>query len=134
MVDKNRNEKKEIEILRRRVKELEKKEALHELTEARLKKASEMATLAEISADMGSWRWDLKANKIEWSDFSESIPCFLMITGIPLSYSIADGLAMGFISYPVIKLLSGRGKQVTLLMYILAVLLIAYFIFVRSKI
>ena len=72
--------------------------------------------------------------KIEWSDFSESIPCFLMIIGIPLTYSIADGLTMGFISYPLIKLLSGKGKEVNLLMYGLAVLLIAYFIFVRSSI
>ena len=72
--------------------------------------------------------------KIELSDYSESIPCFLMITGIPLTYSIADGLTMGFISYPLIKLLSGKGREVNLLMYGLAVLLIAYFIFVRSKI
>lgn len=73
-------------------------------------------------------------NKIEWSDYSESIPCFLMIVGIPMTYSIADGLTMGFISYPLIKLLSGKGKEVSLLMYGLAILLIAYFIFVRSNI
>lgn len=72
--------------------------------------------------------------KIEWPDFSESIPCFLMIIGIPLTYSIADGLTMGFISYPLIKLLSGKWKEVNLLMYGLAVLLIAYFIFIRSGI
>jgi AGZA family xanthine/uracil permease-like MFS transporter len=72
--------------------------------------------------------------KIELSDYSESIPCFLMITGIPLTYSIADGLTMGFISYPIIKLFSGKGREVSLLMYGLAIILIAYFIFVRSKI
>jgi len=72
--------------------------------------------------------------KIDWSDFSESIPCFLMITGIPLTYSIADGLTMGLVSYPVIKLFSGKGKEVNLFMYGLAILLIFYFILVRSKI
>lgn len=72
--------------------------------------------------------------KIKWDDFSESIPCFLMITGIPLTYSIADGLTMGFVSYPFIKLLSGKGKEVSWIVYLLAILLIAYFIFVRSKV
>ena len=72
--------------------------------------------------------------KIQWDDFSESIPSFLIITGIPLTYSIADGLTMGFVSYPFIKLLSGRGKDVSWFMYILAILLILYFAFVRSGI
>jgi len=72
--------------------------------------------------------------KIQWDDYSESIPCFLMITGIPLTYSIADGLTMGFVSYPFIKLLSGKRKDVSWFMYLLAILLILYFIFVRSKV
>ena len=72
--------------------------------------------------------------KIRWNDFSESIPAFLIITGIPLTYSIADGLTMGFVSYPFIKLLSGKGKDVSWFMYILAVLLILYFVFIRTGI
>jgi adenine/guanine/hypoxanthine permease len=72
--------------------------------------------------------------KIHWDDLSESIPCFLMITGIPLTYSISDGLTMGFVSYPFIKLLSGRGRDVSWLIYILAIMLILYFIFIRSKV
>ena len=71
---------------------------------------------------------------IHWSDFSESIPCFLIITGIPLTYSIADGLTMGFVSYPFIKLLSCKRKDVSWFMYILAILLVLYFIFIRSRI
>jgi len=50
-----------------------------------------------------------------------------------LSYSIADGLALGFISYPIIKALSGRGCEIGWLTYLLAVVLLLYFIFVRSK-
>ena len=57
---------------------------------------------------------------------------FLTLIGIPLSYSIADGLALGFISYPIIKLFSGRGRDVGWLTYVLAVVLVAYFVFVRS--
>ncbi len=72
--------------------------------------------------------------KIQWDDFSESIPCFLMITGIPLTYSIADGLTMGYVTYPFIKLLSGKGRDVSWFMYLLAFLLVLYFVFIRSKI
>jgi AGZA family xanthine/uracil permease-like MFS transporter len=72
--------------------------------------------------------------KIQWNDISESIPGFLIITGIPLTYSIADGLTMGFVTYPFIKLLSGKGKDVTWFNYLIAILLIFYFIFIRSKI
>ena len=72
--------------------------------------------------------------KIAWSDPSESVPAFLLLAGIPLSYSIADGLALGFISYPLVKLLGGRGREVGWLSYVMAACLLAYFVFVRAKI
>jgi AGZA family xanthine/uracil permease-like MFS transporter len=71
--------------------------------------------------------------KIEWKDPSESVPAFLTLIGIPLSYSIADGLALGFISYPVIKILSGRGREAGWLSRGLAALLVLYFIFIRGR-
>lgn len=71
--------------------------------------------------------------KIDWADYSEAIPAFLTLLGIPLSYSIADGLALGFISYPVVKFLAGRGRDVRWLMYALAVILALYFVFVRAR-
>ena len=71
--------------------------------------------------------------KIDWKDYSESIPAFLTLIGIPLSYSIADGLALGFISYPIIKLFSGKGRGVGWLTYVLALILIAYFVLIRSR-
>lgn len=73
------------------------------------------------------------AVRIQWQDYSESIPAFLMMAGIPFCYSIADGLALGFISYPLIKFFSGRRREVRWPMYVMAVLLLAYFIFVRAK-
>lgn len=74
------------------------------------------------------------ASKIIWNDYSEAIPAFLIMIGIPLSYSISDGLALGFISYPIIKLFSGRRKDVSWLSYMLAGVLILYFVFLRAKI
>ena len=71
--------------------------------------------------------------RVDWNDYSESIPAFLIFIGIPLSYSIADGLALGFISHPVVKLLSGRRREVSSLTYLLTALLVAYFLFVRSR-
>lgn len=70
--------------------------------------------------------------KIDWEDFSEAIPAFIVMIGIPLTYSIGDGLALGFISYPIIKFLSGKGREVRWLMYVLAAVLFFYFVFVRA--
>jgi AGZA family xanthine/uracil permease-like MFS transporter len=71
--------------------------------------------------------------KIDWQDYTESVPAFLTMIGIPLSYSIADGLALGFITYPIIKFFSGRGREVGWPTYLLAVILVFYFVFVRSR-
>jgi AGZA family xanthine/uracil permease-like MFS transporter len=73
------------------------------------------------------------AAKIEWDDPAECIPAFLTLIGIPLSFSIADGLALGFMADPMIKLCSGRGRKVSWLTYLLAAILLAYFVFVRSR-
>ena len=73
------------------------------------------------------------AAKIDWQQPAECFPAFLTMIGIPLSYSIADGLALGFMADPVIKLCSGRGHKVGWLPCLLAALLLAYFIFVRGR-
>lgn len=74
------------------------------------------------------------AARIDFDDFSESVPAFLTLIGIPLTYSIADGLALGFISYPIVKLLGGKGRSIGWLMYLLAAILILYMILVRRVI
>jgi adenine/guanine/hypoxanthine permease len=68
--------------------------------------------------------------RIEWENFAESFPSFLIVIGIPLTFSIADGLALGFIAYPIVKLLAGQGRQVKWLMYVMAGVLAAYFVLV----
>lgn len=70
--------------------------------------------------------------KIDWDNYAESLPTFLVIAGIPLTFSIADGLALGFIVYPIVKLLAGQGRDVKWLMYVMAVVLVAYFATVRA--
>ena len=64
-------------------------------------------------------------SRIKWDDFSEAIPSFLTIILMPLTYSIAIGLAVGFASYPLIKLLSGRGKEAHWFTYFLGAIFTA---------
>jgi len=61
-------------------------------------------------------------------------PAFLITIGIPFSYSIADGLALGFISYAVVKAFSGRVREISWLTYLLTTVLVLYFLLVQSRI
>ena len=70
--------------------------------------------------------------KIDWANEAEAIPAFITFISIPLTYSIADGLALGFISYPIVKFLSGQGRDVKWLMYVLALVLATYLVIVRG--
>ena len=67
--------------------------------------------------------------KIDLDDYTESIPAFLTIIMMPLSYSIAQGIVFGIISYALLKLLSGRGKEAKPILYVLAFLFILKFYF-----
>jgi AGZA family xanthine/uracil permease-like MFS transporter len=69
---------------------------------------------------------------IDWRDKTEATPAFLTLLGIPLSYSIADGLSLGIMSHTLIKLLAGRARDVHWFMIVLSVLLLAYFVFLRT--
>jgi len=62
-------------------------------------------------------------SRIRWEDHAEGIPAFLTIIGIPLTYNVAYGLALGFISYPLLKLLGGRGREVSGVVYVIALIL-----------
>jgi len=59
--------------------------------------------------------------KIKWDDVTEAIPAFLVLVGIPLTYNISHGMALGFVSYPLMKLFSGRVKEVHPIMWVLGV-------------
>ena len=66
---------------------------------------------------------------INFKDASEGIPAFICIAAMPFFYSISEGIAMGVISYVAINAISGKGKKVSVAMYILAVLFILKYIF-----
>lgn len=61
---------------------------------------------------------------INFDDFTESIPAFLTIAMMPFAYSIAEGISFGMISYVVLKVLTGKQKEVSPLMYLLALIFI----------
>ncbi|MDU7142278.1 MAG: NCS2 family permease [Anaerococcus vaginalis] len=58
---------------------------------------------------------------INFGDFTESFPAFMTIIMMPFAYSIAEGIAFGMISYASVKLLTGKGKEVSPLVYVLAI-------------
>ena len=68
---------------------------------------------------------------IDFTDYSEAIPCYICIAAMPFFYSISEGIAMGVISYVVINLLTGKYKEkkIGALMYALAILFILKYIF-----
>jgi AGZA family xanthine/uracil permease-like MFS transporter len=67
--------------------------------------------------------------EVEWSNPLEAIPAFLTVIIIPLSYSIANGLAFGITSYAVLKLVRGQARLGDWLVYLLAVVCVARFIY-----
>lgn len=70
--------------------------------------------------------------KIKWDDFVIAVPAFLTMVLMPLTYSIATGIAVGFILYPLCQIVVGNWKKVHPIMYILAVLFILRFIFLGA--
>ena len=68
--------------------------------------------------------------EIDWTNYRESIPAFLTVILMPLAYSISDGILFGVISYVVLYALTGKAKQITPTMWVLAVLFILRYIFI----
>lgn len=69
------------------------------------------------------------AAKVEWSDATDAIPAFLVMIGMPLTYSISDGLAFGFISYSLLRIFSGKTFKTSWLVHALALIFAARYIF-----
>jgi len=66
--------------------------------------------------------------KINFDDYTESIPAFLTIIMMPLTYSIAEGIVFGMVSYTALKILTGKLKDVSIIMVVLSILFILKFI------
>lgn len=67
--------------------------------------------------------------EIEWEDLTEAAPAAVVVLFTPLAYSIADGIALGFITYTVIKAVTGKFDQITPAVWIMSVVLLSKFIF-----
>lgn len=74
-----------------------------------------------------------QAQEIRWDDMAEAIPAFLTVFTIPLTYSIAEGLSIGFISYPLIKAFQGKGHEVPLGTWVVAGIFVARYIFMTLR-
>ena len=71
--------------------------------------------------------------EIEWKKPAIAIPSFLTLLMIPLTFSIANGLAFGFVAYSLIKLCTGEGRKVHWLVYVLTALFIARFLYMGAS-
>ena len=68
-----------------------------------------------------------QVRNIPWDDYEIAIPCFLTIILMPFTYSITNGIGAGFVSFAVLKLASGRRRDVHPLLYVVAALFVVYF-------
>jgi AGZA family xanthine/uracil permease-like MFS transporter len=66
--------------------------------------------------------------ELQWDDPTEYLPAFLVLGGIPLTFSIADGIAFGLISYSIAKLATGRWRECPTLTYVFAALFVVQFL------
>jgi AGZA family xanthine/uracil permease-like MFS transporter len=69
-------------------------------------------------------------SEIDWHDPEVAIPAFLTMLTIPLSFSIANGLAFGFIAFTLLKILRGKFRQVNWLVYLLTALFLVRFLYI----
>ncbi|XRP97612.1 NCS2 family permease [Methanocaldococcus sp. 16A] len=69
---------------------------------------------------------------IDFDDYTEAIPAFITLLTIPLTFSIATGLALGFITYPILKIFTGRWKEVHWLVYVLAIIFALRFVYLSG--
>jgi AGZA family xanthine/uracil permease-like MFS transporter len=71
-------------------------------------------------------------SQINWEDVSEALPAFVVIISMPFSYSIATGIALGFIFYPLVKLLAGKAREVKPTVWVLAAIFVLRFLYLGS--
>ncbi|MGV9317204.1 NCS2 family permease [Streptomyces sp. NPDC003691] len=64
---------------------------------------------------------------IDWSDFTVSVPAFLAMVMMPFTYSITNGIGIGFIAFCVLRLAAGRGREVPIAMYVVSAVFVFYY-------
>ncbi|GAW29158.1 NCS2 family permease [Carboxydocella sp. ULO1] len=71
--------------------------------------------------------------EIDFDDFTESMPAFLTMTVMPFTYNIANGISAGIVFYTVLKVVTGRTKEVHWLMWILTALVLSRYVFIGAE-
>lgn len=71
-------------------------------------------------------------SKVRWDQFEVAVPAFLTMFMMPLTYSIATGIAIGFVFYPITMIMAGRRKEIHPIMYGLFIVFILYFMFMTE--
>lgn len=69
---------------------------------------------------------------IQWNDLAEAIPAFLMLL-MPLTFSIADGIAIGFITYPLLKVFQGKARELNGALIVLALLAVLFLVLMTGQ-
>ena len=69
----------------------------------------------------------MQVGQIKWDDFSVALPAFLTIVTMPLTYSIANGIGVGFISFTLMSLFAGKAKDIHWIMWLISALFVVYF-------
>ncbi|QXB19724.1 putative MFS transporter, AGZA family, xanthine/uracil permease [Corynebacterium coyleae] len=69
----------------------------------------------------------MQVGQIQWNDFSVALPAFLTIVTMPLTYSIANGIGVGFISFALLSLFAGKAKDIHWIMWLISALFVVYF-------
>ena len=69
-----------------------------------------------------------EATEIEWDNLLDGFPAFLIVAGIPFTYSISNGIGLGFIAYVVVSAVTGQLTKVKPLMWVAALAFLVYFI------
>jgi len=70
---------------------------------------------------------------VQWSEFTEALPAFITMVATPLTFSIATGLSLGLISYTLIKVASGKVREISPLIWILTVLFILRYVYLAAQ-
>jgi len=71
--------------------------------------------------------------KIPFDDYTELVPAFLTIVGMSFTYNIGVGLTAGLVAYPLLKTVAGRGREVSLGLWILGAMSLSYYVFYPYK-
>ncbi len=68
-----------------------------------------------------------EVQEINWSDITEGFPAFLIVAGVPMTYSISAGIGLGFVGYVVVAVFAGKAKEIKPLMWVAAAAFLVYF-------